>query len=61
MAMHFNSKSCLKRLGNFFRSIEFIRVELMWSRESWRHDDIQKKMLKKWGRNSCLQLSLNDV
>ena len=29
---------------NFFRGVELIRVEVMYSRETWRHNDIQKEI-----------------
>ena len=43
--MHFNSKSCKKNFReNFFRGVELIRVEVMYSHETWRHNDIQKEI-----------------
>ena len=43
--MHFNSKSHQKKIQKtFFRGVELIRVEVMKSRETWRHNDIQKEI-----------------
>ena len=28
----------------FFRGVELIRVEVMWSRETWRHNDVQREI-----------------
>ena len=28
----------------FFRGLELIRVKLMWSRETWRHNDIKSEL-----------------
>ena len=28
----------------FFRGVELIGLEVMWSRETWRHNDIQKEI-----------------
>ena len=40
----FNSKSHKKIRKTFFRGVELIRVEVMKSRETWRHNDIQKEI-----------------
>lgn len=41
----------LKVAKNFretvFRGVELIKVELMWLRQRWRHNDIQWKILNK--------------
>ena len=59
--MHFNSKSHQKKIRKtFFRGVELIRVEVMKSRETLCHNDIQKE-IHNWGRNGWLQLSFNQM